>query len=59
MEQEIKLSKEILTKLNKLEEDVEMLKRREVIFEKQKITLIDESMVEIWDNKEDEIWNTY
>lgn len=59
MEQEIKLGKEILTKLEKLEEDVEMLKRKEAILEKQKMTLIDESMAEIWDNEEDEIWNNY
>lgn len=53
--------KEILTKLAQLQSDVEMLKQKEKILEEQqkKFTIIDESMAEIWDNEEDEIWNEY
>ena len=50
--------KEILTKLSLLKLEIDRLKQKEKLLEKRKIfTPIDESMVDIWDNEEDEIWN--
>lgn len=58
MEQEIKFDlNEILSRLSKLQKDIEILKESKL--EKQKMNVIDESMAEIWDNDEDEIWNDY
>lgn len=51
---------EILAKLAKLQIEIETLKRKENMLEKsqeKKFTLIDESMAEIWDNEDDEVWN--
>ena len=63
METEIKnINKEILARLVKLQAEINILKRKEKMLEKRqkkKFTLIDESMAEIWDNEEDEIWNEY
>lgn len=62
MNQETKFNpKEILIKLAKLQADVEMLKEKERMLENQqkKITIIDESMAEIWGNEDDEVWNEY
>ncbi len=63
MEQKTKFNpKEILIKLAKLQADVEMLKEKERILEEQgkkRVTVIDESMAEIWDNEDDEVWNEY
>jgi len=57
-------TREILEKLMKLRIDVEMLKQKEANLEnrlqkKQRLTVVEESLSEIWDNKEDEIWNEY
>ena len=61
MTQEIQINaKEIMTKLSKLQSEVDILKQREKTLEdnqRNKFTIIDESMAEIWDNDADEIWN--
>ena len=62
MEQETKLNtKEIIEKLSKLQADMEMLKQREEILEKgtPRLTVVEESLAELWDNEDDEIWNEY
>lgn len=48
---------EIFSKLAKLQAEIEFLKRKEENLEKKKFILIDESMGEIWDNEEDDVWN--
>ena len=61
MTQEIQINaKEIMIKLSKLQCEVDILKQREKTLEdnqRNKFTIIDESMAEIWDNDADEIWN--
>ena len=61
METETKSIKEILARLVKLQADVEELKIKEEKLEKKipRLTVIEESLAEVWDNKEDEIWNDY
>ena len=61
MTQEIQINaKEIMIKLSKLQCEVDILKQKEKTLEdnqRNKFTIIDESMAEIWDNDADEIWN--
>jgi hypothetical protein len=61
MEQDILSNKEIMEKLAGLQLEVETLKKREDILEKKlpRLTVVEESLAEIWDNEEDEIWNEY
>ena len=60
MTQETINNREILMKLAKLQSEVEVLKQRETMLEKKsKLTVIEESLAELWDNEDDEIWNEY
>lgn len=63
MGQEIKIdAREIMEKLARIQAEIEFLKNKGIILEEQqkkKFTIIDESMMELWDNEDDEIWNKY
>ena len=62
MEQKTNLDQgEIMRKLAELKAEVELIKQKEEILEKKipALTVIEESLAEIWDNEEDEIWNDY
>lgn len=49
--------KEILFRLAKLQSEMSSLKQKER--KKTKITIIEESLAEVWDNKDDDVWNNY
>lgn len=59
MEVETKISiREILIRLARLQAEVNLLKQKEISEDKtQSLSVVEESLAEIWDNEEDERWN--